>query len=913
MPSQNPSPAYVHSLTTAFTSTLDEIPQDMCRHFADLRELDAVLSHNLNVITKRIEELTDKIEGGLNGLESLDPPVPGNSQDENPDIPRELTPKEERASVLFQWLLAIADDTTRIKLGGEDKIRVASLAADHMNAYYNHLLGLVRRMHDMDDAYALNVIAPYTAYPHVSPSSLVDPLPDNRRHLRRPGATQRVYNASYPQGSQDTPNKRKRLHNGQAGINQSHVRGDVDTDEYSTPRRGVTAIDEEAYRPGGNTASKAKATKPKKDIRHSGQQQPTTTTDMNAMGRSTSTQNPGTVGIDPMGGMYVQPPASSSHKSHKQTGHGKSDGGALPSAGSQPPVMYSGYSAKNTRIFVSPYDSLPPPFDAQMPGYPQTANMNPVMEAYHHSAMNMNPNISQHFPPGAYAHPIVMPIPSTLPPPPSASGRPSSSSISGKNVYDAHPAGSLNNSSRQSLPSGSLDTMAGGPPYPQGSMKGSSRANEAPIGTKERDSGNNPGGLVPLPMMTHLPPMNSLTQPTALNVGPHSQSGAPADPTQSRPRGYSTQSYGGYGGPEQAYTSNSHSGYQQPPSSSSTYPSSSAGGPLVEKARTDVHPSLASSKDLPPLNTHVRDIGLGSAGISGSGSMHTSLPRDPPYRTNSAGSGDRSERDMKPSNAPSRPRSGTVGGAEGSSMPTSSTKYRDTGGDQEFNQMTAPNYSTDHRSLASGGFASRHPSLRSGPNSAGPTTSHPSHGHSQSQASRYGYGDPIQKADDREVTTPLSAGGSKRISHAKEDRESNTVERYNHGRTGSGRGIKTDDVIMADPMEDKPFRTPVRRKTGEEPIYRLMESGGSGTADSQTLDEDSKLYCICGQQSFGEMIGCDDSECEIEWFHLQCLGLDSPPPGQDIFVCPQCRARRAKGTRKPGKKKGNGGGKGRGM
>ncbi|KAG8834850.1 hypothetical protein FRC17_006782 [Serendipita sp. 399] len=865
MPSQNPSPTYIHSLTTAFTSTLDEIPQDMCRHFADLRELDAVLSHNLNVITKRIEELTDKIEGGLTSLESLDPPVPPPSQDESPDIQREFTPKEERASVLFQWLLAIADDTTRIKLGGEDKIRVASLAADHMNAYYNHLLALVRRMHDLDDAYALDVIAPHTVYPHVSPSSLVDPLPDNRRHLRRPGAAQKVYNAPYPQGSQDTP-KRRRL-NGQPGINQLHGRGDVDTDDYSTPRRGVQALDEEAYRPGGNTASKAKSSKQKKEIRHGGQHQPAVATDMNMTGRSGLSHNPGATAADPVGGMYGQP-AAPSHKSHKQSSHGKPGGNALPpGVNPQPPLIYSGYGGKNARIFVNPYESMvAAPFDMQMAGYAQTANMNPVMEAYHHSAMNMNPNLNQLPPGAAYPHSMGMPLPSTLPPPPSAGGRPSSSSLSSKNVYDVPAPGSSSGTSRQNHPSAAVETVSGGPLYAQGGLKGTSRVNEGTGGTKERDAGN-PGGLVPVPMMTHLPPMNSITQSTALNVASHPQPGAPADATQSRSRSYSTQSYGGYGVSEQTYSASSHPVYQQ--SSSSTYPSSSAGGPLVEKPRSDVHPSLASSKELPPLNTHVRDLGLGSAGISGSSGMHTSLPRDPPFRTNSAGSGDRSEREMKVSSAPSRSRSGTV---DGNGMPSSSTKYRETGGEQDYNQMPgSSSYPAEPRSLGPVGFAS-HPSLRSGPSSAGASSTRPSHGHSQSQASRYGYGDPTTKMDDREVTTPVSAGGSKRGSHfdhAKNDREGNSVERYDYGRASSSRGIRTDDVTMSEPGDDKALRTPVRRKTGDETLYRMMESGGSGTVESQNLDEDSKTYCICKQQSFGEMIGCDDSECEIEWVSLK--------------------------------------------
>lgn len=31
---------------------------------------------------------------------------------------------------------------------------------------------------------------------------------------------------------------------------------------------------------------------------------------------------------------------------------------------------------------------------------------------------------------------------------------------------------------------------------------------------------------------------------------------------------------------------------------------------------------------------------------------------------------------------------------------------------------------------------------------------------------------------------------------------------------------------------------------------------------------DSKVYCTCRQVSYGEMIGCDDDDCEIEWVRV---------------------------------------------
>ncbi len=49
----------------------------------------------------------------------------------------------------------------------------------------------------------------------------------------------------------------------------------------------------------------------------------------------------------------------------------------------------------------------------------------------------------------------------------------------------------------------------------------------------------------------------------------------------------------------------------------------------------------------------------------------------------------------------------------------------------------------------------------------------------------------------------------------------------------------------------------------------------------------SSLFCICKRRSFGQMIGCDNEKCEIEWFHFECVRLKSKPKGK--WYCPNCR------------------------
>ncbi|KAI9506450.1 inhibitor of growth proteins N-terminal histone-binding-domain-containing protein [Coemansia spiralis] len=52
------------------------------------------------------------------------------------------------------------------------------------------------------------------------------------------------------------------------------------------------------------------------------------------------------------------------------------------------------------------------------------------------------------------------------------------------------------------------------------------------------------------------------------------------------------------------------------------------------------------------------------------------------------------------------------------------------------------------------------------------------------------------------------------------------------------------------------------------------------------IDPNEPRYCYCRQVSYGEMVACDDENCEIEWFHLGCVDLKAPPKGQ--WFCKDC-------------------------
>lgn len=53
------------------------------------------------------------------------------------------------------------------------------------------------------------------------------------------------------------------------------------------------------------------------------------------------------------------------------------------------------------------------------------------------------------------------------------------------------------------------------------------------------------------------------------------------------------------------------------------------------------------------------------------------------------------------------------------------------------------------------------------------------------------------------------------------------------------------------------------------------------------IDPNEPTYCVCNQVSYGEMIGCDNNDCKLEWFHFNCVGLTTKPKGK--WYCPDCR------------------------
>ncbi|ORX59443.1 hypothetical protein DM01DRAFT_1300745 [Hesseltinella vesiculosa] len=96
-----------------------------------------------------------------------------------------------------------------------------------------------------------------------------------------------------------------------------------------------------------------------------------------------------------------------------------------------------------------------------------------------------------------------------------------------------------------------------------------------------------------------------------------------------------------------------------------------------------------------------------------------------------------------------------------------------------------------------------------------------------------------------------------------------------HSSTHSNSSTSTLQSRRRPPLDPAWSREPSRRKT-------LMN--GQQSQSRKRVHE--PRYCYCNQVSFGDMVACDGANCEKEWFHYSCVGLNEPPQGK--WFCEDC-------------------------
>ncbi|KAJ8667277.1 hypothetical protein QAD02_008939 [Eretmocerus hayati] len=115
---------------------------------------------------------------------------------------------------------------------------------------------------------------------------------------------------------------------------------------------------------------------------------------------------------------------------------------------------------------------------------------------------------------------------------------------------------------------------------------------------------------------------------------------------------------------------------------------------------------------------------------------------------------------------------------------------------------------------------------------------------------------------DKAISSTASSEDESKSSKKKQKKGSSTTSTTSAGATGSGSQGDTNNMSHPADVLDMP------------------------------VDPNEPTYCVCNQVSYGEMIGCDNPDCGIEWFHFACVGLTTKPKGK--WFCPKCTQDRKK-------------------
>ncbi|RKF72875.1 putative phd-finger domain-containing protein [Golovinomyces cichoracearum] len=97
--------------------------------------------------------------------------------------------------------------------------------------------------------------------------------------------------------------------------------------------------------------------------------------------------------------------------------------------------------------------------------------------------------------------------------------------------------------------------------------------------------------------------------------------------------------------------------------------------------------------------------------------------------------------------------------------------------------------------------------------------------------------------------------------------------------------------ISPSPTHDSELSGAESGSVHEEDDLKLNQDGdrNDDVVDNEDDDGvDDRKYCTCQSISYGDMVACDNPNCEFEWFHWSCVGLKSEPLG--TWICATCEA-----------------------
>lgn len=108
--------------------------------------------------------------------------------------------------------------------------------------------------------------------------------------------------------------------------------------------------------------------------------------------------------------------------------------------------------------------------------------------------------------------------------------------------------------------------------------------------------------------------------------------------------------------------------------------------------------------------------------------------------------------------------------------------------------------------------------------------------------------------------------------------------------------IKEDKEEKKVERNNKAGKVTKKNNNKQTKVKKKKKKERETTLDDLPVDPDEPTYCICNSISYGDMIGCDNEECQIEWFHFGCVNLTHKPKGK--WYCPHCTIKRKEKNKK---------------
>ncbi|CAP37645.2 Protein CBR-ING-3 [Caenorhabditis briggsae] len=93
----------------------------------------------------------------------------------------------------------------------------------------------------------------------------------------------------------------------------------------------------------------------------------------------------------------------------------------------------------------------------------------------------------------------------------------------------------------------------------------------------------------------------------------------------------------------------------------------------------------------------------------------------------------------------------------------------------------------------------------------------------------------------------------------------------------NGSPNEVDDDVRTDNAKRGSFAPNDHREPNEHRTHQETDDEDEG---------DQRRWCFCDEKSYGEMVRCDNPDCNLRWFHYPCIGMVEPPVG--TWFCPRC-------------------------